>query len=724
LVQAVGEPDDPYFDYQWALTIVEAPQAWEVTTGSPSVNIAILDTGVDQDHPDLAEKIVSNINFTTSPTADDVHGHGTHVAGIAAAITNNGLGVAGLGYDSTIMNVKVLGDTGWGTYGGLAAGIIWAADNGAEVISMSLGAFVYSSTLEDAVDYAWSKGVVLVAAAGNYGSTDPFYPAAHANCMAVAATNPDDDRPDYSNYGDWVDVGAPGTSIYSTYKDNSYRYGAGTSMAAPHVAGLAGLVFTTVSDTKGDGKLNDEVRSRIEATCDDIGETGIGHGRINAARAVGDSAPALPGSISGQVTDAEDGSAISGAQVTDGTRTATTDAGGGYTMTDVPAGSYEVTASKEGYQSASLMVNVISGSTSTANLPLNQVVLPGSITGSVTDAEDGSPIPGATVTDGTRTATTDTSGEYAIADVPEGTHQVTASKSGYESASSLATVVSGGNAVTDFSLDEVTVPGSITGSVTDADDGSPIAGATVSDGTRTATTDTSGEYAIADVPAGSYQVTASKEGYHSSSMTVNVLSGSSAVANLSLNEVILPGSITGSVTDADDGSPIAGATVSDGTRTATTDTSGGYTIADVPPGTYQVTASKSGYESSMSTVTVVSSGTAVTNFCLNPEPAPGDTMWVNRMCFSKFAGSNLFVQVSVVSASGLVVGADVDLALACSTGELWNFSGTTNSAGYVKFRLGKAPVGSYTATVTGLACSGFTWDVTKGVTTVCYVLSY
>src|SRR4030042_1327172 len=138
VAQALGSPDDPYFDLQWGLTKIEAPQAWEVTTGSGSINIAILDTGVDLDHPDLANKIVSNIDFSTSATTNDVYNHGTHVAGIAAAMTNNAIGVAGLGYTSTIMNVKVLSDTGSGSYSGIASGIIWGADNGAEIINMSL----------------------------------------------------------------------------------------------------------------------------------------------------------------------------------------------------------------------------------------------------------------------------------------------------------------------------------------------------------------------------------------------------------------------------------------------------------------------------------------------------------------------------------------------------------------------------------------------------------
>jgi len=274
VAEAVGSPDDPWFGNQWGMVKVQAPQAWDVTTGSGTIKIAILDTGVDLDHPDLANKIVSNINLTSSTTVDDVHGHGTHVAGIAAAMTNNGVGVAGLGYGSTIMNVKVMGDTGSGAYSWIVSGIIWAVDNGAKVINMSLGGSSASSTLEDAINYAWSKGVVVVAAAGNYGNTAPLYPAYYTNCIAVAATDSLDRLAGWSNYGDWVDVAAPGVGIYATLKNNGYGYKSGTSMASPHVAGLAALVFTTLSDTNGDGKLNDEVRSRIEVNCDDIGVSG------------------------------------------------------------------------------------------------------------------------------------------------------------------------------------------------------------------------------------------------------------------------------------------------------------------------------------------------------------------------------------------------------------------------------------------------------------------
>jgi thermitase len=175
VAEAVGGPDDPYFDLQWGLNKVEAPQAWEVTTGSPSINIAILDTGVNSDHPDLANKVISNVNFSNSRTTDDVYGHGTHVAGITAAMTNNDIGVTGLGYTPPIMNVKVLSDIGAELHSPIASGIIRAADNAAEVINMSLAGSAASSTLEDAINYAWNKGVVVVAAAGNSGNTTPMY---------------------------------------------------------------------------------------------------------------------------------------------------------------------------------------------------------------------------------------------------------------------------------------------------------------------------------------------------------------------------------------------------------------------------------------------------------------------------------------------------------------------------------------------------------------------
>jgi len=279
-------PDDEYLDKQWALTKIQAPDAWQITSGNQNILIAILDSGIDQTHIDLAGKVIANINFAQSPTADDVSGHGTHIAGIIGAIANNGTGIAGLVYNSSLMNVKVASDIGFCNAEAVAKGIIWAVDNGAKVINMSLTFAKPNQALEDAVNYAWGKGAVLVCAAGNDGGSTPVYPAFYANCLTVTSTNSDDLLGQLANHGDWVDVAAPGVNIYSTLPRNSFGYGSGTSMAAAYVSGVAGLLFSVVSDTNGNGLLNDEVRNIIESSCDEIGISGVAKGRVNALRAV------------------------------------------------------------------------------------------------------------------------------------------------------------------------------------------------------------------------------------------------------------------------------------------------------------------------------------------------------------------------------------------------------------------------------------------------------
>ncbi|MCX7844442.1 MAG: S8 family peptidase [Candidatus Bipolaricaulota bacterium] len=281
-------PNDPGYAYQWALPKIQAPQAWDLTTGSSAIRIAILDTGIDQDHEDLRAKIVANRNFTTSPTVDDRQGHGTHVAGIAAAVTNNARGVAGVGFNAVLMNVKVLDDNGSGQYSWIANGIVWAADNGAHVINMSLGGPATSSTLEAAVRYAYSRGVVLVAAAGNENTSSPSYPAYYPECIAVAATDQNDAKASFSNYGAWVDIAAPGVSIYSTLPNHTnrtgvrnYGYLSGTSMAAPHVAGVAALIkarYPTLT--------NAQIAQRLLATGDPTTGFTTAIRRVNAYRAV------------------------------------------------------------------------------------------------------------------------------------------------------------------------------------------------------------------------------------------------------------------------------------------------------------------------------------------------------------------------------------------------------------------------------------------------------
>ena len=279
VAQALEVPNDPDFSREWGLTKIQAPGAWSVTHGS-GIKIAIVDTGI-ANHPDLQSKIVARSNFTTD-TDSDGNGHGTHVAGIAAAATNNNLGVAGAGYDSQLLSVKVLSNTGQGYYSWIASGITWAVDNGAQVINLSLGGSYDSKTISDAISYAWSKGVVIVAAAGNSNNSNPVYPAYYDKVIAVGATDTSDKKAWFSNYGNWVDVAAPGVGIFSTYR-NDYAEASGTSVATPFVSGVAALI-------KAHYPLwsNSDIRNKLEQSSDKIAQTGSywTWGRVNACQAV------------------------------------------------------------------------------------------------------------------------------------------------------------------------------------------------------------------------------------------------------------------------------------------------------------------------------------------------------------------------------------------------------------------------------------------------------
>lgn len=287
-------PDDPQFDDQYGLTRIRAPLAWDETLGRRT-DIAVVDTGIDPRHPDLGKKIVKQRNFvgsTETNSARDDNGHGTSVAGVAAAITNNNEGVAGTCPRCRLIVAKSLDATNSGTVDDVAEGITWAADNGAEVINLSLGAVgADSQVLEDAVDYATGKGVVLVAAAGNESTGKPSYPAAYGNVISVAATNQNDRRADFSNYGKTIDVSAPGVNIQTTdirgvegFEQGNYATENGTSFSSPFTAGVAGLLASQ-------GRSRTEIQDRIERTARDLGPEGednfYGHGLVNAAAAVG-----------------------------------------------------------------------------------------------------------------------------------------------------------------------------------------------------------------------------------------------------------------------------------------------------------------------------------------------------------------------------------------------------------------------------------------------------
>ncbi|MGM7702789.1 S8 family peptidase [Pseudalkalibacillus sp. Hm43] len=282
-------PNDPLFNQQWGLLKINSTRAWNVTRGSSLLKIAILDTGVNAGHPDLNEKMALNVNFSTSSTSQDINGHGTHVAGIAAAVTRNGIGIAGLAINPKILNIKVLDDSGSGSFSDVAKGIVNATDNGAKVINMSLGGPSFSNTVQSAVQYADSNGVIQVAAAGNDNADDLFYPAAYPEVISVAALDRDNTKASFSNFGSaWVDVAAPGIDILSTLPTTTnmmgqtdYGYLSGTSQAAPFVSGLAALMASLEPDAS-------KVRNAIETTTVPVPGSGTlyQNGRINTYAAL------------------------------------------------------------------------------------------------------------------------------------------------------------------------------------------------------------------------------------------------------------------------------------------------------------------------------------------------------------------------------------------------------------------------------------------------------
>jgi thermitase len=303
VLQAYSTPNDAYYgNNQWGVRKVQADQAWPLWSPQAPTVIAIIDTGVTLSHPDLSGKLhrdgvgsIVGYDFVNndSDPADD-HGHGTHCAGIAAAQINNGTGVSGIAgwsggpasdtSNTRIMPVKVLGSNGNGFLSAVANGIIFAADRGAKVISLSLGGTNSSTTLANAISYAWNKGCIIVAAAGNDSTSAMNYPAAYPNVISVAATNSSDALAGFSNYGSWVTVAAPGESIYSTYLNNGYAWMSGTSMATPMVAGEVALLASQAPSL-----TNSQLRAAVIANTDPVNLTSgktLGGGRINVLRAL------------------------------------------------------------------------------------------------------------------------------------------------------------------------------------------------------------------------------------------------------------------------------------------------------------------------------------------------------------------------------------------------------------------------------------------------------
>ena len=305
-------PNDTLFPQQWGLTKIGAPAAWDVQTGSPTVTIAIVDSGIDRTHADLQPNLWVNpgevagngIDDDNNGLVDDVHGwdfvnedndpaddngHGTQVAGVASAATNNGTGIAGACWHCKLMAVKVMSILGTANYSDIAQGVIYAAQKGAKVINLSLGGYSFSSALLEAVQYALNeKNAVVVAGAGNDDTDAPFYPAAYTEVIAVAGTDQDDHKSAISNFGEWVDLAAPAVDIQTTFMGGS-SYGPvdGTSMSAPFVSGVAGLLLSEHSDWS-----SALVRLQMQHTADPLDTLNpsyaglLGSGRIDAGSAL------------------------------------------------------------------------------------------------------------------------------------------------------------------------------------------------------------------------------------------------------------------------------------------------------------------------------------------------------------------------------------------------------------------------------------------------------
>ncbi len=314
IAHAFMTPNDPYYSYQWHMPQINMPAAWDQSTGIPGVVVAVIDCGVAYENygvyylaPDLAgTAFVPGYDFVNNDShPNDDCAHGTHVTGTIAQTTNNSLGVAGIAFNCSIMPIKVLDASGNGTYTAIVNGITFAADHGAEVINMSLGGASGSTALQSAVTYAHNAGVTIVCAAGNAGSSAPQYPAAYTDCISVSAVRYDRTYPSYSSYGSTIDICAPGGDVSVDQNGDGYpdgvlqqthdgtNYGTfgyyfydGTSMACPHVAGVAALLISKA----GGSMTPDAVRAALQNTATDLGPAGwdqhYGYGEVNASAAL------------------------------------------------------------------------------------------------------------------------------------------------------------------------------------------------------------------------------------------------------------------------------------------------------------------------------------------------------------------------------------------------------------------------------------------------------
>ena len=481
-----------------------------------------------------------------------------------------------------------------------------------------------------------------------------------ANSHATAVVNAD-----RHNYERWTAMDANGSATATGVAE--FVVGTGNHNWEP-ISGSDPRVMRTITNTPGALKLS-------------LTTTTAGFQFIGLDGTVGDSGN-IPcqgnGTLAGALTDGGSGAPIAGATISYSgtgpagpvTGSATTDSTGHYSVASIAVSSYSVTAQASGYQSQSATAVVGGGSTTTQNFALTSQGT--TLTGSVTDAATAAPIAGATVSAGTGSATSDVNGTYRISGLAPGNYTATASAANYAGTSAPVTLTAGSTTTQNFAL--TPNPGTITGTVTDAGTAAPLAGATVSYSGGSTTTNASGQYTLTSVPEGSYTLTASASGYTSQSRSVSVGPGATQTQNFALPTAT--GAITGTVTDAATGKPINGATVSYSGGSATTNASGQYTLASVPPGTSTVTASASGFTSQSASVIVTADSTTTQNFGLSPNPG---------------------------TISGTVTDAGTGAPIAGATVSYSGGSTTTNASG--QYSLASVAEGSYTVTA---SASGYT----------------
>ena len=276
-------PNDPSYTKAWHLPKIGTPDAWNYAVGD-AVTIAILDSGVDAAHPDLAASVVPGYNFYSNNTdTRDVYGHGTWVAGTAAMAGNNLVGGTGVAFKSRIMPIRVTDTQGWGSVSAMANGLVWAADHGARVANLSFRNVCLHSTILSAAAYMRSKGGVVTGAAGNTGTMEAIAPSDSITC--VSALDSTDNKASFSSYGDYVDVAAPGVSIYTTSNGGGYGSVSGTSFSAPVTAGVYALMMSANRSL-----APSQLDSALFSTAVDLGSSGkdvlYGYGRVDASAAV------------------------------------------------------------------------------------------------------------------------------------------------------------------------------------------------------------------------------------------------------------------------------------------------------------------------------------------------------------------------------------------------------------------------------------------------------